>query len=183
MSTPIPPLPGGPSDEQLMERVVSGDAAAYRALFERHGDRVYGYLSRLSGDAERGADLTQETFLRVWRSRSTWTPGRPVRPWIFGIAANAARDAARARGRRPEEVELGPHHAPSHSPAAGQGRDLERALAALPDPLREAFLLAVVEGLDHNELGHQLQISPDNARARVSRARAALRRALDGGAG
>jgi RNA polymerase sigma-70 factor (ECF subfamily) len=181
MSTPIPPA-GGPSDEELMERVQSGDAAAYRALFERHGDRVFGYLSRLSGDAERGADLTQETFLRVWRARATWTPGRAVRPWIFGIAANAARDAARARGRRPVEVELSAHDAPAGGPVPGQARDLERALRALPDPLREAFLLAVVEGLDHNELARQLQISPDNARARVSRARAALRRALDEGA-
>jgi RNA polymerase sigma-70 factor (ECF subfamily) len=56
--------------------------------------------------------------------------------------------------------------------------DLEQAIGALPENLREAFLLGVVEGFDHREVAGQLEISPDNARARISRARARLRELL-----
>jgi RNA polymerase sigma-70 factor (ECF subfamily) len=58
--------------------------------------------------------------------------------------------------------------------------DLEAAIGSLPENLREAFLLGAVEGFDHREVAAQLEISPDNARARISRARARLREILGG---
>lgn len=161
-----------------MERVQHGDAAAYRALFERHRGRVYGYLMRRTRDPQVAADLFQETFLRVHRSRHTWRPERPFRPWLFSIAVNASRDHGRRERRQPEQVELGQgpvtheHHLTRMS--------LEEAIGSLPENLREAFLLGVVEGFDHNEVAEQLDISPANARARISRARAHLRTQLQG---
>ena len=56
--------------------------------------------------------------------------------------------------------------------------DVEAAIASLPDPLREAFLLGPIQGFDHREVAEMIGISPDNARARISRARAALRAVL-----
>jgi len=168
------------TDEALMLRVQNGDSEAYRVLFERHQGRVYGYLLRRTRSPEIAADLYQETFLRLYRARDSWQMGRPVRPWLFGIAVNAARDHARKVRRLPIEVELSP---------TLQGRvhrnpvtkmDLEQAIAALPETLREAFLLGTVEGFDHREVAAQLDISPDNARARISRARARLRATLEG---
>ena len=168
------------TDEALMMRVQQGDSEAYKVLFERHQGRVYGYLLRRTRSPEIAADLYQETFLRLYRARNTWQKGRPVRPWLFGIAVNAAKDHARKVRRLPVEVELSPT-------LQGEGirnpvtkMDLEQAIAGLPDHMRDAFLLGAVEGFDHNEVAAQLDISPDNARARISRARAQLRKMLGG---
>lgn len=169
------------SDEELMEAVQHDDAAAYRTLFERHQARVYGFLVRRTRSTEVASDLYQETFLKVHRARHTWTPGRPFRPWLFGIAANTARDHARKRRRLPVEVELDDIRPPVVHERHDARIQLEAAVAGLPDNLREAFLLGVVEGFDHREVAAHLGITPVNARARISRARAQLRLALRGG--
>jgi len=165
------------SDEALMERVQDGDSAAYRELFERHHPRVYGFLLRKTKDPQRAADQFQETFLSVYRARHTWKRDRPFRPWLFTIAANLSRDAARRAARAPEEPIKDVHLLPDH-PRPDARIHLEEAIAGLPDILRDAFLLGVVEGFDHREVADQLGISPDNARARISRARAWLRKRL-----
>lgn len=163
-----------PSDEELMQRVQSGDQTAYHMLFQRHHARVYGYLLRRSRDPQLAADLYQETFLSVYRSRETWHAGKLFRPWLFTIAANAARDHARKVKRLPVEAELEEWQSVVRDRPDAR-LHLERAIAGLPDTLRDAFLLGVVEGFDHNEVAGLLGISSDNARARISRARAWLR--------
>lgn len=165
-----------PSDEALMERVQQGDAAAYDALFARHRAPVYGYVLRLVRRPEVADEVFQETFLSVHRARGTWSSHHGTfRSWLYRIATNAARDRARRVARRPEvlqEIEVVEDVAPTDRIA------LERALGALPDNLREAFLLGGVHGMDHNEVAEALDISADNARARLSRARARLRELL-----
>lgn len=171
------------SDEELMVRVQQGDAIAYQRLFERHHGRIYGYMVRRCGDRALAADLFQETFLAVHRARHTWQATRPFRPWLFGIAVNQLRDHAR-RNRRTIDVVDTELELDRGGPVVSQHSDarihLEDAIAGLPDTLRDAFLLGVVEGFDHNEVAQLLEISPDNARARISRARKMLRLALEG---
>ena len=167
-----------PSDEELMVRVQEGDGAAYRMLFDRHHERVYGYLVRRVRSPELARDLFQETFLSVHRAKHTWQPGRAFRPWLYGIATNAVRDHFRRTARRPIEVDIERAPTVSHQNPVG-AMQLERAIGQLPDGLREAFLLGAVEGFDHNEVAEQLGINPDAARARISRARAQLRTFLD----
>lgn len=162
-----------------MLQVQAGDATAYKTLFERHHGRVYGFLVRKTRDRQVAADLYQETFLRVYRARDSWQPGRAFRPWLFSIAHNAARDHARRQVRRPEEVEL-KEWGGVVKPDFDARIHLEEAIAGLPDTLRDAFLLGVVEGFDHREVAEQLEISPANARARISRARRWLRDTLEG---
>lgn len=163
-----------------MERVQNGDAAAFRVLFDRYQGRVHSYLLRRTRDREQAAEVYQETFLKVYRARNSWNPERPFRPWLFGIAANTARDRARRSARRPVEVELHDWQEQSTRPDHAERMALESAISALPDTLRDAFLLGAVEGFDHREVAAQLDITPANARARVSRARAWLRRYLGG---
>src|SRR5436190_12075880 len=161
-----------------MVRVQEGDGAAYRMLFDRHHERVYGYLVRRVRSPELARDLFQETFLSVHRARHTWTPGRAFRPWLYGIATNAVRDHFRRTARRPMEVAIERAPTVTHENPVG-AMQLERAIGQLPDGLREAFLLGAVEGFDHNEVAEQLGINPDAARARISRARAQLRAVLN----
>lgn len=170
-----------------MLRVQQGDAEAYHALFERHRVRLYGFLLRRVHDRALADDLFQESFLAVFRARRTWKPDRPFRPWLFRIAVNAARDRDRRDRRKPAEApleEIGGER-PLDLRLSVTDRvetriRLEQALSRLPEHFREAFLLGVVEGLDHNELAAVLDITPANARARVSRARAKLRELLGG---
>lgn len=175
-----------------MVLVQAGNRDAFGALFARYQRPIWSWLARRTGDRELSAELYQETFLRVWRSAKTFRAGQPVKPWIYRIAANVARDKFRREQRRIDTTEFeegrstdtfwrqGGHGRDAH-PLSGV--DLERAILRLPDTLREAFLLGPVQGLDHNELAEALQITPANARRRVSRARAQLRDIIkaDGG--
>ena len=165
------------SDEELMVRVQQGDTAAYDALFARHSRSVYGYLLRRTREPEQASELFQETWLKVHKGRHTYRRDQRFRPWLFGIATNAARDAGRRSTRRVETVDV---EVEQVTPAERHEErlSLEAAIDRLPDTLREAFLLGAVHGLDHREVAAQLDISPDNARARISRARAALRKLL-----
>lgn len=167
------------TDEELMLQVQRDDRASYQVLFDRHRASLYGYLLRRSGDAELAAEVFQDAWLKVYRGRHTFRSDQRFRTWLFSVATNAHRDAIRRSGRRVETValELDAPVAPGHH---AERLTLEAAIDALPDPLREAFLLGAVHGFDHREVAEQLGISPDNARARISRARAALRAALGG---
>jgi RNA polymerase sigma-70 factor (ECF subfamily) len=166
------------TDEELMHRVQQGDRSSYQALFERHQSSVYGYLVRRTREGIQAEDLFQETWLKVYRNRGTYKAGQRFKPWLFRIASNTFHDALRTSARRIDEVELHREHAPRTAAPAGGTLDVEAAIASLPDPLREAFLLGPIQGFDHHEVAEMVGISPDNARARISRARAALRAVL-----
>lgn len=173
-----------------MQLVQAGNQDAFSALFARYRGPVWSWLARRTGDRELSAELYQEAFLRVWRSAHTYKVGQPVKPWLFRIAGNVARDRFRRERRRIDTTELDEQlggetfwRPEGTSVRVGgdplSGVDLERAVLSLPDTLREAFLLGAVQGLDHNELAEALDISPANARRRVSRARARLREILE----
>ncbi len=165
------------SDEDLMVLVQRGDADAFATLFARHRSPLYGYILRLARRPELADEVFQDAFLSVHRASATWSAAAGTfRSWLYRIATNALRDAQRKSARRPEILDDELVIAVRDSP--GERLDLERALAELPDNLRDAFLLASLSGLDHNEIASVLDISPDNARARVSRARARLRELL-----
>lgn len=171
------------SDEELMDRVQNGDRDAFSTLFARWRTPIWGYLVRRSNDPEGSAELFQDVFLRVWRSAHTWQSDQRFRPWVFRVATNVLRDHLRASRREVDVVEIDPERAPTTGALESVASvDLERAMGRLPDTLREAFLLGAVHGLDHNEVAAALDITPANARARISRARATLRELLLGAA-
>ena len=170
--------PSERSDEELMELVQQGDRQAYRALFDRYQAPVWTFLKRRGGDDESSSEIFQETFLKVWRAAGTYRKGQRVKPWIYRIAVNASRDRYRSSTREVDTAAYDPDFTAGRLARPVEHLHLQRAIEALPDNLREAFLLGAVSGLDHNELAAALDISPANARARVSRARARLRSAL-----
>lgn len=169
-----------PTDEELMLQVQAGNPGAFTALFERHRAPLYGFVLRMTREEAAAEDCFQDTFLSVHRARATWSRSAGTfRSWLFRIAANAVHDHQRRLARRPlvlteEELPFPVRDWPEERIM------LERALAQLPPHLREAFLLGAMHGLDHVELGEALDISPDNARARLSRARTQLRQILGG---
>lgn len=169
-----------PTDEELMEQVQAGSEHAFTALFLRHRAPLYGFVLRMTREEAAAEDCFQDAFLSVHRARSTWSRAAgSFRSWLFRIASNAVRDHQRRQLRRPlvltgEDLPFPVRDWPE------ERLELERALAQLPPHLREAFLLGAMHGLDHVELAEALDISPDNARARLSRARLQLRQILGG---
>jgi RNA polymerase sigma-70 factor, ECF subfamily len=160
-----------------MLSVQRGDKKAFEVLFSRYKAPIWSFLNRYGRDHEATSELYQEVFLNVWKGANTYKAGQKVRPWLYRIANNSARDRYRKSTRTVETQPFEDFHPDQIVDPIGSV-DLERAIAALPDTLRSAFILGTIEGLNHQEVAAALDISPANARARISRARVALRQRL-----
>lgn len=165
-----------------MAQVVNGDRDAFASLVRRHLDAIHAFNRRLLGNAEDAADLSQETFLRLWRRAETWQPGRvKFATWLHRIARNLCIDALRRR-RETEALDV-------EMPADGAGPDaaparerlqaaLGRALAALPERQRSALALCHRQGMSNREAAEVLGVGVDALESLLARARRTLRSLL-----
>src|SRR5262245_39343034 len=99
-SSPGGPPSAAPPGALDLEGVRRRDPEALAALFERHFDRVYGFVYRLLGDRAAAEDMTQEVFLKVHRAAHQLDPARDPGPWLATIATNACRDHWRSSAHR-----------------------------------------------------------------------------------
>jgi RNA polymerase sigma factor (sigma-70 family) len=155
-------------------------------VVERHSDRVYRLAYRLTGDRHDAEDLTQEVFVRVFRSLDTYTPGT-FEGWLHRITTNLFLDQARRRQRirfdALSDERAGTLRSPTPAPDVAVADrlfddDVEQALAALPPEFRAAVVLCDVEGLSYEEIADILGAKLGTVRSRIHRGRAMLRRAL-----
>jgi RNA polymerase sigma-70 factor (ECF subfamily) len=175
------------SPQQAADRLVPADAAArieptvkqpFEAI-EEHVGSVYRYALRLTRQPDLAEDLTQETFLRGWRSRQRLRDQRAVRVWLFRIATNLWTDQIR-RGRfRPETLETEPI-CPRPLPAAAsdERENVRMALAAmdeLPPRQRQVLYLVTCENMAHADVATILEITDAAVKANLSLARKELR--------
>jgi len=165
------------SDERLIELMVAyqrGELDAFTGLFEALAVNVRNYLASLARSVDRADDLLQETFLQVHRSRHTYTPPRPVRPWVFGIARNVFLMDRRSRGRKAKHETLAREELPE-LPVTALAEDLPvtdallAGLRDLPQDRREALLLHHVHGFTFKEIGAMLGITGRAAKLRSFR--------------
>ena len=91
-----------PTDETLMYRAREGDVTAFEALMKRYEMRLFNYIRRFIGNAADAEDLFQETFIRVYKHRTTYKESAPFKPWVYRIATNLCRDHQRKRKRKRE---------------------------------------------------------------------------------
>ncbi len=177
-----------PPKASRMEPVVAppDSAPSWAEIVERHSDRVYRLAYRLTGDRHDAEDLTQEVFVRVFRSLDTYTPGS-FEGWLHRITTNLFLDQARRRQRlrfdalSDERAGLLPSATPAPDTAVADRMfddDVEVALAALPPEFRLAVVLCDVEGLSYDEIADILGAKLGTVRSRIHRGRAMLRRAL-----
>ena len=167
------------SDEALMEQFRKGDEAAFTALHERHGPKVHRYLKRLTGNDAIAQELTQAAFFSLVVSRGRYKSGAPLRPWLYAIATNAARDFFRKHKNEVLEAEPGMDETvdpPATDP--GLERAVKRALAELPDDQREAIVLHRFEGLSFAEVAVAVGASEAAVRVRAHRGYEKLRVSL-----
>lgn len=155
-------------------------------VVRQHADRVYRLAYRLSGNAQDADDLTQETFIRVFRSLSSYQPGT-FEGWLHRITTNLFLDMVRRRNRvrmeaLPEDYDRVPGDEPSPEQAftaAHLDADLQEALDALAPEFRAAVVLCDVEGLSYEEIGATLGVKMGTVRSRIHRGRQALRASLE----
>ena len=164
---------------------ATGDRAAlpsWAELVRQHADRVYRLAYRLSGNQHDAEDLTQETFIRVFRSLQNYQPGT-FEGWLHRITTNLFLDMVRRRGRirmeaLPEDYDRVPAAGPTPEQIyhdAHLGSDLQAALDSLPAEFRAAVVLCDIEGLSYEEIGATLGVKLGTVRSRIHRGRQALR--------
>jgi RNA polymerase sigma-70 factor (ECF subfamily) len=155
-------------------------------IVARHSDRVYRLAYRLTGNRPDAEDLTQEVFVRVFRSLHTYTPGT-FEGWLHRITTNLFLDQARRKQRI--RFDALPEDADNRLPSAAVGpesasmdqqfdADVEAALAVLPADFRAAVVLCDVEGLSYEEIADVLGVKMGTVRSRIHRGRAMLRKEL-----
>ena len=94
------------TDAELMQRYVEGDEVAFREIVNRYKNSLYAFLKQFLSQSDLVDDVFQETFLQLFTSRASFDPSRPLRPWLFTIAANKAKDALR-KAQRTSAVPIG----------------------------------------------------------------------------
>ena len=169
------------ADAGLVDRLRRGERAAFRELHACFAQASFGFLLRLAGRRDVAEDLHQEVWLSIARHAARLAPDTDLAAWIFTVARNrfvSSRRRADVGAPTPDATTVADIAAGPASDDPGC-RDLERALASLPDIHREVLLLVGVEGLDVAQAAAVLEIRPDAARQRLARARAALADALD----
>ncbi len=178
---------GGTSPEGARPDAGSGwTADDWSRIVEEHSDRVYRLAVRLTGNRHDAEDLTQEVFVRVFRSLHTYTPGT-FEGWLHRITTNLFLDQAR-RKQRIRFDHLSDERAARLASAAAAPEaayadrtfedDVEQALAALPPDFRAAVVLCDIEGLSYEEIAQILGAKLGTVRSRIHRGRALLRAAL-----
>lgn len=161
-----------------MAAVRDGETALLRFLFERHGERLFGYLWRLNQDRNLSEDLAQEVFVRILRFRSGFKNGHSFTAWMYSIARNLQMDHWRKRRLESDWEEGFDVAAPAASEPLVQQQEsemLHEALRRLSPAKREILILSRFEELPHEQIAVILGCEPGAARVRLHRALASLR--------
>jgi RNA polymerase sigma factor (sigma-70 family) len=185
---------GGLVDEADRRRPSAGQPApaewnlpTWEDIVRLHSARVYRLAYRLTGNPHDAEDLTQEVFVRVFRSLSSYTPGT-FEGWLHRITTNLFLDSARRKQRIHFEglADEMAHRLPGSEPSPAQAfddshldDDVQAALKALPPEYRAAVVLCDIEGFSYEEIAATLGVKLGTVRSRIHRGRAQLRSALE----
>lgn len=178
----------------LIQRCAAGEQSACAELVASHERMVFQLALHLIGDRDEALDLSQEVFLRVFRTLPAFRGQSALRTWIYRIAINQARNRLRwwRRRRRSDQVQLEQHmrdHGELRQPGDGDNPDrafvrqemaarLWAALDALPFDQRTVIVLREIDGLSYEEIADSLNVAIGTVKSRLTRARQTLRREL-----
>jgi RNA polymerase sigma-70 factor (ECF subfamily) len=177
------------SDEEVVARVLAGDTSLFEILMRRYNQRLFRVARGILADDAEAEDVMQEAYVRAFRELANFRGEARFSTWLTRIACHEALARAR-KGRR--LVSLAPINGgePPDPPseASGPERQLENrelhavlreAVELLPDPLRAVFCLREIEGLSTEQTADALDLSVENVRVRLHRAKRGLRQTLD----
>lgn len=179
-------LLGRSDTDTLVDAARHGNRAAFDELVRRTHSQTYTLALRLVGDPDDARDVTQEAYLRAYRSIAKFRGDASFTTWLYRITANRAATHLKRRrrhrhGRLAEDDEHEHEPVPGFADQVDTRFELERALRELPPKLRAAVVLHDVYGMAHAEIAAELSISESAAKVRVHRARKRLRATLGSG--
>lgn len=172
-----------------MAAVQAGDIAAFEAIVDRYKGTVYGLAYGMLRSREDAEEAAQDTFVKLFRARAQFDPGRRLEPWILRIAGNTCRDALRRRrvARLPLAGEAeGQSLVDCVADPGSLGRDgleagrhaVRQELARLSDALRLPLVLKYLNGFTNRQVADALGISVSNVKVRAARAKDLLQSRL-----
>jgi RNA polymerase sigma factor (sigma-70 family) len=187
-------------DEDLpdMLKLQGGDSRALEQLMVRHKQAIFSLAYRFTGSTAEAADITEETFVKVYFKAHTYNPKAKVKTWIFTIAANLSRDFLRSSKKRrstfsmhaeaadgsdyslSEKLSSNEPSPSKHAESSEQVSRIEAAIQALPYKLRYPFTFCILEAHSYSSCAEILKVSSKTIETRIYRARQLLRLAAHG---
>ncbi len=174
------------TDSELLDRYCEGDEGAFKEIVDRYKNGLYAFLRKFLNRHELVEDVFQETFLQLYSSRESFDRSRPLRPWLFTIAANKAKDALR-KAQRSAAVSIGTlaqsdemsfeevlniltrdDEAPIHTLQRQEtAANVKQIIATLPEALREILILAYFNQFSYKQIAEMLSIPIGTVKSRL----------------
>jgi RNA polymerase sigma-70 factor (ECF subfamily) len=177
------------SDEEVVARVLAGDISLFEILMRRYNQRLFRVARGILADDAEAEDVMQEAYVRAFRELAGFRGEARFSTWLTRIACHEALARARKRRRLVSLAPIDGGEPPDPpSEASGPERQMENrelhavlreAVELLPDPLRAVFCLREIEGLSTEQTADALDLSVENVRVRLHRAKRGLRQSLD----
>jgi len=178
-------------DVELMGRIREGDFAAFEQLIEIHQRSVIGTVAKMLGNPSEAEDISQQVFIRVWKSAARYEPQAKFTTWLFTITRNLVFNEVRRRQRKPtvsvQEREETTHRVVEDVQGSSPDEDMlrsemeaaiDRAIEALPEKQRLAVVLRRYEEMPYEEIGVVLSMSVPAVKSLLFRARTQLKESL-----
>jgi RNA polymerase sigma-70 factor (ECF subfamily) len=170
------------TDKEIMELIQLGDDRAFKELVIRFQNRLLNFVGRIVTDQETAEELVQETFLRIYKRKLSYTPDFAVSTWVYTIALNLARSELRKRKlRRFLSLDYLKEETDFEIPDE-KSRDFEnlvpvlkQAIEKLPEDYKTAFVLCDIQRLPYQEIAEIMRVPVGTVKSRINRARAMLR--------
>lgn len=160
----------GKTDEELMQLYQNGKVEAFNEIFKRHSGKVYGFLLKRAHKAEVASDLSQETFIKLHRSKHLYNSSLPALPWIFSVTNSVLLDFLKKKTEvltYDGKIEAIADSAPQQQ--APETVNIDELIERLPDQQKDALKRRYINEESFAAISAALETSPDNARKIVSR--------------
>lgn len=170
----------------LNRRLARDVDRAFPELVREYQDRLFSTALRFTRSSPEAEDITQESFVRAYQALQGYETTRiqelRLRPWLWTIALNVARNRARTSSRRPHEVALGDHEPAAAADPESQASiatDVERALGRLPEVQQRVLVLRYIGDLSISEIAEVAKLPEGTIKSHIHRGLAALRRSVE----
>jgi len=159
-------------DEQDVIEAINGDVSAFKRLYERHLNHVYGLVFRLCGDRSMADDLTQDVFIQLWDKLSSFRFESKFSTWLYSVTSHICLSELRRQKRWFQRYKNSAKE--TEEPVDNGEADLsklDKLLLKLPDQARQVFVLHALEGYSHQQIATSLGVAVGTSKAQFHRAR------------